>query len=222
MKCCHYLLFYTLHQLSARKWAVHVCMCACVVCVTTGCVKHVTASVLLVCVCELGEDKEGKEQQLLQSKNEKVREAGRDNKWQCGGTKNRLMYLKSHCHRVERNTRQNRNTSFIRSGIHIHLAAKFARQKKRVCGMEGVGGVPSRKLHQMQERSSNTVSVVKQNNAEGKLWIFSTFWQKTRRHTYCCTCHQFNHELTDAKFKQDFFCSSLALITTYVGVHVLL
>lgn len=54
---------------------MHVCMCACVVCVTTGCVKHVTAS-----VCELGEDKEGKEQQLLQSKNEKVREAGRDNK----------------------------------------------------------------------------------------------------------------------------------------------
>lgn len=59
---------------------MHVCMCACVVCVTTGCVKHVTACVHWVCVCELGEDKEGKKQQLLQSKNEKVRKAGRDNK----------------------------------------------------------------------------------------------------------------------------------------------
>lgn len=29
-----------------------------------------------------------------------------------------------------------------------------------------------------------------------------------------------NHELTNAKIKPDFLCISLALLTTYVGVHI--
>lgn len=57
---------------------MHVCMCG--VRDHRVCKARDRVCSFGLCVCELGEDKEGKEQQLLQSKNEKVREAGRDNK----------------------------------------------------------------------------------------------------------------------------------------------
>lgn len=54
--------------------------------------------------------------------------------------------------------------SCICSGVHVNDKVC----ETEVCGMEGVGGVLSWKLNQIQQRSSNTVFIVQQSIAARK------------------------------------------------------